>query len=186
MLSKNTTSLFISDLTQNLFDFYIEKSKGINMGSHDDNAKQSTPAASAPHGYLSDSSQPQKCGDCFALTPIDRETPPALPPKIMTMKPIRDIPSPRNYIPVPSPPPHPDSIGFQKDIGCSGLTLGRDSEQGTMMLQRRITSSQELTISEQVKPPGTNFTARERSTDDSMMNIMPPNYSMSASCAKGP
>ena len=179
MLSRNTSSLFISDLTQNLFDFYIQKSKVI-VGSGDE-AMKPTPNNS------NDRNRSEKCTDCFALHNLDRgDSPPALPPKAMTLKPTRDIPQQRNYIPIPVPSPPPHDNFYLRDNGCSGLTLGRDSEGGTMMMQRRLTSSQELTLNE--NKIGVNYSINERRTvdDSQLMNIMPPNYSMSPTSNKGP
>ena len=169
MLSKNTSSVFVSDLVQGLFNLYIHKSKSFDSAYYEEE-KNTNPQAG------------NQCGDCFALSPVEqRGSPPALPPKTMHVK---RTDKPKNYMAMPLPPaghllgndpPFPNA----PDISCSGLTLGRDSDNGTILMQRRITSTEQLAIKEQ--PGHQPYEMDEnRNRDPSMINIMPPNYTMAA------
>ena len=173
MLSKNTSSVFISDLVLNLFDLYIRKSKGHTSNSYIDEKGSvldhnfDFPPAHHLHGG-------------------DHSSPPALPPKSLRLRQEMTIGG-RHYIPVPPPPQNE-----YPDITSSGLTLGRGSDEGTIQAapaQRRLltAASPDGNYDEKEKKynefalaqsaPGIAEQQMQMQTD-SLINVMPPNYSM--------
>ena len=116
----------------------------------------------------------------------DHSSPPALPPKSMRLRQEMTIGG-RHYIPVP-PPPHNE----YPDITSSGLTLGRGSDEGTLQAvpaQRRLLTTaspdgydekdkkyNEFAMAAQTAPGIADQQLQMQ--NDSLMNIMPPNYSM--------